>query len=138
MSEAKQHHEAVRWLRQAQDDLKACEVLRDGGMRAQAGFYAQQAAEKAVKAVEYAADMDPWGHSITLLLQKLPDAHPLRGLRDQALLLDKLYIPTRYPDAIPDLIPAEAFTDDEIDRAHSAAERIVAAAAHALSEPPGS
>ncbi len=132
MSEKKQLVEGGRWLRQAQDDLKACRILLDAGMRAQAGFLAQQAAEKGVKAVEYAADMDPRGHSITRLIRLLPDDHPLAALRDQALLLDKLYIPTRYPDAIPELIPSEAFSEDEIERAYTAAATILAAAARAL------
>jgi HEPN domain-containing protein len=31
--------------------------------------------------------------------------------------LDKYYIPTRYPDALPGIIPSEAFDKDDAERA---------------------
>ncbi|MGM8838515.1 MULTISPECIES: HEPN domain-containing protein [Thermus] len=41
----------------------------------------------------------------------------LRSLLPQALALDKLYIPTRYPDALPGLTPKEAYTREEAEKA---------------------
>ena len=46
--------EARRWLQAAEDDLRFARFAADGGFFAQACFHAQQAAEKAVKAVHYA------------------------------------------------------------------------------------
>lgn len=124
MSEEKLRYEAERWLRQARDDLQAADVLFNAGRYAQTGFWAQQAAEKALNAVWIAADLDPWGHSITRLIKDMPESMRVafEAYRDQALYLDKLYIPTRYPDALADLIPAEAYTREEVEqaRAHAA------------------
>jgi HEPN domain-containing protein len=48
-------------------------------------------------------------------------------LLSEALALDKLYIPTRYPDALADLTPAEAYTREEAKTALDKATRIVTA-----------
>lgn len=61
MSVEKQQLEARRWLRQADDDLEASRALEVAGKYAQAAFFAQQAGEKALKAVWLALDADPWG-----------------------------------------------------------------------------
>jgi HEPN domain-containing protein len=37
--------------------------------------------------------------------------------RATALALDKLYLPTRYPDALGELVPAEAYTSEEAEQA---------------------
>jgi HEPN domain-containing protein len=36
---------------------------------------------------------------------------------------DKYYIPTRYPEALPGIIPSEAFDKDDAERAISLAEK---------------
>lgn len=46
--------EAGRWLQAAEDDLHFARFAANGGFFAQACFFSQQAAEKAVKAVHYA------------------------------------------------------------------------------------
>lgn len=52
MSEAERLAEAERWLRYAREDLQAAEVLAERGVAPrQACFHAQQAAEKAIKAI---------------------------------------------------------------------------------------
>ena len=131
MSVERLRRDAGRWYRQARDDLDAAGVLLDGGRYAQAAFWAQQAAEKAMKAVWILLDRDPWGHSVTRLISDLPDAEraPFESLRDTALHLDKLYIPTRYPDALAELIPAEAYTEKEALQAREAATRVLDAVA---------
>jgi HEPN domain-containing protein len=122
MSAEKLRSESARWLAQALDDYGAANVLLDAGKFPQAGFYAQQAAEKAVKAVLISRDADPWGHSVARLLETIGE---LRPLGDAAAALDKLYIPTRYPDALPDAIPAESYKRAEIERALSEAKSIL-------------
>jgi len=77
-----------------------------------------------LKAVWYAHGMEPWGHSLTNLIADLEDAsvkQALASLADEAALLDKLYIPTRYPNGLPDMMPRDAY------RAHDSAEGISAA-----------
>ena len=129
MSHAKNRAEALRWLLTAEEDIRAAEVLAAGAMFAQACFYAQQSAEKAVKSLWYAIDADPWGHSVQRLLSEFPakagddDWEPwiTRGA-----LLDKLYIPTRYPNGLPDLTPGQVYGRDDADRALEAAAFLVA------------
>ncbi|MCM8746279.1 HEPN domain-containing protein [Thermomicrobium sp. CFH 73360] len=129
MSVEKRRQEATRWLRQAADDLEAAQALYDANKFAQACFFAQQAAEKALKALWYALDLDPWGHSVTRLIDELPEEfrRSLSSHRDAALALDKLYVPTRYPDALGVLTPAEAYTRAEAERAVSDAWAILIA-----------
>ena len=94
---------------------------------AQSCFNAQQAAEKGLKAVCYLLDTDPWGHSCTKLIQNLPEVERNRfdEAIEAALSLDKLYIPTRYPDALAELIPTEAFTQKEAEAAISLSQEIL-------------
>jgi HEPN domain-containing protein len=117
MSTEKLGADAGRWYAQALDDLQAARVLLETGHNALAAFHAQQAAEKALKAFWRLHDLDPWGHSVTRLLVDLPsDIAGLISAQDlvpAGVALDKLYIPTRYPDALPGLTPAEAYTHEE-------------------------
>ncbi len=126
MSKGSLRKEAARWLRQGGEDLQTAEILVRESRFPQACFLAQQAAEKAVKAVLIAADRDPWGHSISRLVADgdLPELVPFL---DDALDLDKFYIPTRYPNGLPELIPQEAYRERDGRQALDAAARLLAA-----------
>ena len=63
--------EARRWFAQAIRDLKAAEDSLRVGNYEWACFQAQQAAEKAVKALYHALGRGAWGHSVTELLRGL-------------------------------------------------------------------
>ncbi len=122
--------EAARWLDQALDDLQAAQVLQDAGHHALAAFHAQQSAEKALKGLWRSLDLEPWGHSAVKLLEDLPSSPPgldRDGLVPVAAALDKLYIPTRYPDALPGLTPADAYTREEAVVAIGQARRLLEA-----------
>ena len=127
MSDEKLRNKAQRWYTQARDDVEAAQALLSARKYAQTCFYAQQAAEKGMKAVWFLLDLDPWGHSCARLIRDLPAAtnEEFAKLLDTSLRLDKFYIPTRYPDALPDLIPAEAFTLDEARSAIRSAEAVL-------------
>jgi len=132
MSLEKLRHEAERWLQQARADLKAAEQSRTSGSFEWACFQAQQAAEKALKALWLSLAQEPWGHSLLNLIRELPDdaaRSALSGLIDHAKRLDKLYIPTRYPNGLPDSIPADVYTDSEASEATVMARQIVEAVA---------
>lgn len=116
MSLEKFRHEAERWLLQAEADLKAAEGSISTGSFEWACFQAQQAAEKALKALWLYNAHEPWEHSLVKLIQDFPDG-PVKAKLDDlishAKRLDKLYIPTRYPNGLPDSIPAEVYTAEE-------------------------
>jgi Uncharacterized conserved protein related to C-terminal domain of eukaryotic chaperone, SACSIN len=88
-------------------------------------FLAQQAAEKAVKAVFQKLGAEAFGHSVTGLLENLPQDMKLsEDLMDAAKELDKAYIPTRYPNAHPQGAPYEYYTKKEAERLIENAEKI--------------
>jgi len=130
MSLEKFTHEAERWLLQAQADLKAAETSQSTGSYEWACFQSQQAAEKALKALWLYNAHEPWGHSLVKLIQDFPDG-PVKAKLDDlishAKRLDKLYIPTRYPNGLPDSIPAEVYTDGEASDAIGLAREVVEA-----------
>jgi len=100
------------WLRQAEADLTHARHALAAGHHEWACFAAQQSAEKAAKAAHQALGQDAWGHSVTELLQAL---RPQVASIDDALLdrgrsLDKLYVPTRYPNGLPSGAPADYYT----------------------------
>jgi len=89
-------------------------------------FAAQQAAEKAAKAVFEDMGAVAWGHSAADLLQELTQHHAVaKELMEGAYELDKAYIPARYPNAHPSGSPRQRFTHDEAARLVKHAQRIV-------------
>lgn len=116
------------WYRQAEADLAHARDALAGAHYEWACFASQQAAEKAVKAVHEALGQAAWGHSVTELLDALrAQASGIDdALLDRARELDKLYVPTRYPNGLPAGAPADYYTRAEAERALSGAEAIVA------------
>ena len=118
MSREKNEIEAKRWLVTAESDFESAQILFDNGQHAHSCFHAQQAAEKAVKALWYKLDADPWGHSIKKLIDELEEiddeAHiRIKDLSRAGVVLDRFYIPTRYPNGLPDITPDMAFYPED-------------------------
>lgn len=102
---------AQDWLNQAERDLRHAEHALAAGDHEWACFAAHQAAEKAATAVRQHLHGEGWGHSVSKLLEQVAGGGELRpGIRDAALRLDRLYIPTRYPNGLPSGSPGEFFT----------------------------
>ncbi len=132
MSVEKRKAEARRWLAQAQADLGAARNSRKAANFEWSCFQCQQAGEKALKALWLWEGHEPWGHSLTRLVEDYPDAErkaELRRMIDQARLLDKMCIPTRYPNGLPDLTPAEVYGDPDAESALGAAQTLLEAVA---------
>jgi HEPN domain-containing protein len=128
---------ATDWFRQAEADLDhAGHALRDGHHE-WACFAAQQAAEKAAKAAHAALGQEAWGHVVTELLEALQPHEPAvdEALLDRARALDKLYIPTRYPNGLAGGAPADFYTRAEAERAITDAEAVLALCRRVLSRP---
>lgn len=97
--------ESENWLVFAREDLRMAELALDAGLYNQACFHSQQCAEKAVKGLlAYQGQTPPRTHSLVDLIGLL-DPNPLATLAFQIQLLDRFYIPTRYPDAFPGSLP---------------------------------
>ena len=79
-------------------------------------FKAQQAAEYAVKGLLYGFGIMAYGHSVVNLLGRLKEKMkiPAEILR-MARLLDRHYIPPRYPNAHPEGSPFEYYDAETAD-----------------------
>lgn len=122
------HREAERWFSQAKEDYQVAELLRRESKFAQSCFYCQQATEKALKALWYYNDKEPWGHSVCRLIEDFenePQHSALMEFHEDAQLLDRFYIPTRYPNGLPELIPQEAYSERDAKDGLKSATRII-------------
>ena len=125
---------ANRWLAAARDDLDSARYLASGGRHAPACFFAQQAAEKAIKALHYGQGArSVIGHNVRVLVEKLsPRIATLDALADAARELDLFYVPTRYPNGLDSGTPADAFSAAQSSRALELAARFLDAAGTTL------
>ena len=82
MSLEKAHERALLWLRQAEDDWFAAQLLQQGGQATQACFLAQQVGEKVIKALLAEEDRDLRSHSLGALLRFLGAEHHERWQRE--------------------------------------------------------
>ncbi|MBI4335136.1 MAG: HEPN domain-containing protein [Candidatus Omnitrophica bacterium] len=114
------------WLTQAERDLEQAKHSLEDAIYEWACFCAQQAAEKAIKAVYERLHGDAWGHSVSKLLAGLPrDSKPPEGLIDKAIVLDRYYIQTRYPNGFDVGAPKDYFTKKDAEEGVSHAEEII-------------
>ncbi|MEW6069940.1 MAG: HEPN domain-containing protein, partial [Candidatus Thermoplasmatota archaeon] len=102
--------EGKRWLKQAENDFDDAKFSLGGKRYHLACFLAQQSAEKALKAYLYTmGEEELWTHSVAELCAMAGrfDAE-FRKIKQESSALDKYYVPTRYPNALPGGVPSEA------------------------------
>src|SRR5438094_8202957 len=113
------------WLRQAKKDLGHARRSLDMEDYEWSCFSAQQSAEKAVKALYESLGAHVLGHSVSTLPQKLPrQESPDAALVNEAKLLDRHYIPTRYTNSHPEGAPIDYYTRQDALEALRIAEKI--------------
>jgi len=101
---------AQDWLKQAGRDLEQAQDSQASGRHEWACFAAQQAGEKAVKALHLHVGQEAWGHVVAKLLRELPPTITVtEELVQKAQVLDNYYIPPRYPNAHPEGAPFEHY-----------------------------
>jgi HEPN domain-containing protein len=129
--------EGERWLRQAERDLDDARFADEGRRFHLACFLSQQAAEKAIKAFLYArGEEDVWGHSVgELCRQAVSYSREFEVLGKRIAVLDKYYIPTRYPNGLPGGIPSEAFDAEDAKRAILLADEGIAFVRGQMNQP---
>ncbi|MEW6751883.1 MAG: HEPN domain-containing protein [Candidatus Latescibacterota bacterium] len=98
------NHESERWLGFAREDLRMAELALQEDIYNQVCFHCQQCAEKAIKALLLLQGRTPpRTHKLADLLALLAP-NPFEASLE-VLLLDRFYIPTRHPDALPGVLP---------------------------------
>lgn len=114
------------WLNQALKDLELAEDSFRAGRHEWACFAAQQAAEKAVKALHLNLGQEAWGHVVARLLQELPKTISVpRTLIEKGRVLDNFYVPTRYPNSHPEGAPFEHYGELQSTEALNYAREII-------------
>jgi HEPN domain-containing protein len=114
------------WINQAIKDLKTAEDIAKSGSFEWSCFVAQQAAEKAVKAVFQKLNAVAWGHSVLDLIKILSNkATVSEELVNCARTLDRYYIPARYPNSFESGSPYEYFTRKDAEDALVCSKRII-------------
>ncbi len=119
--------EGARWLLQAEQDLNDAEFNLSGNRFNVACFLAQQSAEKALKAYLFSKGAEEvWGHSVAELCKDAQTFdREFERLEGKAAPLDKYYVPTRYPNALPGGIPSKAFDEEDARRAVRLAKEVI-------------
>ena len=114
---------AIDWFRQAKNDLLWTHDTIEAGRFSQACFAAQQAGEKALKALAFKRGYtEIRSHSLMEIARELK----INGeIQTCAKRLDLYYISARYPDAFPAGAPFEYFTVEQAREAAGFAETII-------------
>ncbi|MBI4276860.1 MAG: HEPN domain-containing protein [Armatimonadetes bacterium] len=114
------------WFEQAERDLQTARWLVDGGFHEWACFICQQAAEKAAKAVYQKLNGEAWGHAVAALLGGLEGrVHVSEAIIACGRMLDRFYIPARYPNSWERGGPKDYFARQDADDAIRCAEEIL-------------
>jgi HEPN domain-containing protein len=114
------------WFKQALRDVEQARDSRASGRHEWACFAAQQAAEKAIKALHMFFGQEAWGHVVRRLLEELPPTAKVPDLLlDKARVLDSFYIPTRYANGHPEGSPFEHYGKLQSDEAIEYAGSII-------------
>ena len=101
---------AMDWFNQAVRDLEQAQDSQQAERHEWACFAAQQAAEKAVKALHLHLGQGAWGHMVARLLQELPESTTVpQQLIEKGRVLDNFYIPARDPNSHPEGAPFEHY-----------------------------
>ena len=112
------------WLMQAIEDLAWGEETFNSRRYAQVCFIAQQAAEKALKALSlHRGHILPKSHSVRSLALALK----VNGEIEAAgRYLDRFYIASRYPDAYPEGYPSQYIEEKDASMALEHCRKVIA------------
>ena len=124
----KRKEEAKRWFSQARFDFKAAQWNLEGNFFNTACFLAQQSSEKALKSFLYYAGARRKAlltHSLVEMVQEGGKViERLLDLLEDARRLDMHYIPSRYPNGIPDGTPHHFYSRKMAQEAIESAQKI--------------
>lgn len=116
---------AAQWFQYAAADMRAAKLLRDAEEYPTACFHAQQAVEKAFKGLLSIAGDVKKSHSIAEMVHTIKDAGYDRDKLPPAGKLDRYYMATRYPDALPGSNAQDVFDKQDANDAIGIAEQTI-------------
>ena len=97
--------DAKNWLAFACEDIKMAELALKEKIYNQVCFHSEQCVEKIIKSIILnKGKIYPKSHKLADLLAFLGKSI-LDDLKNDIISLDRFYIPTRYPDALPGILP---------------------------------
>jgi HEPN domain-containing protein len=120
--------EGLRWLEQAEHNLQVANNNLKAGFYSDTCFMSEQTAQVALKAfIIYHGRRYIWEHSIQELVRIASGYdEEFKELVEAGKILDRYYIPTRYPDALASpAIPYKSFIEKDALEAIGIADRIV-------------
>jgi len=124
---------AADWFGEALAELRASRDLCATGHWSWCCFTSQQAAEKALKAICEHFRSPQFGHNLNVLIDAVEQHVRVdNSIRTACARLNRYYIPTRYPDAFPQGVPAEQYFESDAHQALDDAEQIVRFAERAI------
>lgn len=120
--------EALRWLEQAEHNLKVAKHNWQAGFYSDACFMAEQTAQVTLKAFIIANKRrHVWEHSVQELARLCSQYdEDFAGVVEAGKVLDRYYIPTWYPDALASpAVPYKTYTEKDAAAAVGFAEKIM-------------
>lgn len=119
--------EGLRWLDQAEADLKTSRDCLERGNYYASAFFAQQSAEKALKGLLYLKGYRAIiTHSVMELLEEVSKfSGNFKKLIDYGRELDRHYIASRYPNFYPSGAPYKYYTKEVASTCINYAESIL-------------
>jgi HEPN domain-containing protein len=127
--------QSERWLAFAHEDLRMAELAMGEALYNQVCLHCQQCTEKAIKGLlVHQEQVPPRTHRMADLLTLL-DPNPLIPLALSVQLLDRFYIPTRYPTALPGDLPEGLPDAADAQEALDVARQTIEIITRALEQP---
>lgn len=120
--------DALRWLEQAEHNLKVAENNLNAQFYSDACFMAEQTAQVGLKAfIIYHKKRLIWEHSIQELARLCVQYDSsFQKFIEYGRILDRYYIPTRYPDALArPAVPFKTYTEEDAKTAIKFAKEII-------------
>lgn len=123
MAKIKYREDIQDFLKKAEEELKYIQWDLKGNLYPAVCFWSQQVAEKSLKALWLFYEKRPIKiHSIKTLVEGLEKIVPeIKNFRKKAIILDRFYIATRYPNG--DL--KESFSLADAQQAYGVAKEIL-------------
>ena len=127
MSSPKLPEEVLNWLYFADEDYLSAEIMLKARIYNKVCFLSQQAIEKGLKAyLLNCGKRLKKTHKIIDLLAECVEIEPVfKSFENEALEIDRYYIPTRYPDAVVGALPEGLPGKEQAGTALESASRII-------------